>query len=155
MKIQHGDLFAPTSDVDAILIPTNGYIRKDGACVMGRGVAKWSTELWPGIQYELGREIELCGNVVNYLEEREFPNKQICRVYSFPVKHNWWEDADINLITRSAKQVVQRANNAKWGEIWLPAVGCGNGKLSWPDVVKPVLSEILDDKFIVIFRERR
>lgn len=154
MKTKKGDIFKPDSDVDAIFIPTNGTLRKDRACVMGRGTAKWATELWPGIQFDLGREIKANGNIVNYLGMREFQGS-VHHVYSFPVKHNWWEDANILLITRSARQAVDKANTTRFKKLWMPAIGCGNGKLSWPDVVEPTISGILDDRFTVIFWEKK
>ena len=75
-------------------------------------------------------------------EVMEFPV-----ILSFPVKHNWFNNADISLIKRSAKELLD------WSEpfrsIVLPRPGCGNGGLKWEDV-KPVLEPILDGRFHVI-----
>jgi hypothetical protein len=83
-----------------------------------------------------------------------------------PVKHNWWEKADPELIVQSAHEVValadreqalyKRANESnghpervEWANIWMPRPGCGNGRLRWEDV-KPRIEPILDDRFIAV-----
>lgn len=48
-----GDLFASVK-ADAICITTNGWTKKDGSCVMGRGCADEAKKRWPGIEFSLG-----------------------------------------------------------------------------------------------------
>ena len=68
---------------------------------------------------------------------------------SFPVKHNWFENADIKLIEQSANQLVKLADNNNWNKILIPRPGCGNGNLKWSNV-KPVLETIFDDRFHIV-----
>ena len=115
-------------------ITTNGCVRRDGCCVMGRGTAKQALSYYPGIAFALGTRIKAGGNHV-YL----FPEMGI---FSFPVKHHWQEPADLDLIERSAFEVsVLACNRAKAEQFYLPRPGCGNGRLLWKNV-KPVLKSL-------------
>lgn len=75
--------------------------------------------------------------------------------FSFPVKHNWYEHADLKLIERSAKELVDTIDDIfldpddRPPTIYLPRPGCGNGRLKWEDV-KPVIEPYLDDRFVVV-----
>jgi hypothetical protein len=53
-----GDLFKSVR-ADAICITTNGWTKKDGSCVMGRGCADQAKKLWPGIEFTLGEALSL------------------------------------------------------------------------------------------------
>ena len=57
--------------------------------------------------------------------------------FTFPVKHNWYEKADLELIERSAME-LRAILQAKKCRTYIPMVGCGNGGLDWVDV-KPRL----------------
>lgn len=133
-----GNLWTYTADVR--VITTNGTIKKNGECVMGRGCAYEASQKWPDLPKQLGHQIKTYGNKVHYFDE---PN-----LFSFPVKHNWWEKADIDLIKASAYEIQERALRS-WETILMPRPGCGNGNLKWEEV-KPVISHILDDRFHVI-----
>ncbi len=132
-----------TYPANARVITTNGTVKKDGSCVMGRGCALEAKTKFPGIDKELGKLIKLHGNHVRILIW-DHPN-----IWSFPVKHNWWEKADLELIRRSAKELVNIADVGNYTKVVLPRPGCGNGGLKWEDV-KPVIEPILDDRFHVI-----
>ncbi len=63
-----GDLF--DQKVEAICLTTNGFVRKDGKAVMGRGVAAQAVVRWPVLPYILGHKIRHgAGNVVQLLTE--------------------------------------------------------------------------------------
>jgi len=132
-----------TSDPSCILaITTNGFVKNNGECVMGRGIAFTAKNKFPDLPYRLGQLIIQHGNVPFYMPK--------LRLVTFPVKHNWWENADIQLIKRSATKLVQGATRRNITKIILPRPGCGNGKLSWKSTVRPALAPILDDRFYVI-----
>ncbi len=137
-----GDLW--TIKADAKVIPTNGTVRRDGAAVMGRGVALQAKRRHPELEKAFGAFISEYGNHVFYLF---FHNENLM---SFPVKHRWQEKAKLSLIARSCQELVIRVNARHWWKrIALPRVGCGNGGLDWKDV-KPILEEFLNDRFIVV-----
>lgn len=126
------------------MIPTNGAVRADGVCVMGRGLAKQAAERYSEFPYYLGHEIKLFGNHV-YLDR--------CRkMFSFPVKHHWSEPADLKLIARSVEELKELCRHSSLSilktKIYLPRVGCGNGGRDWKEV-KPILRSLSDD-FIVV-----
>jgi len=125
-----------------VVIPTNGFVKNNGECVMGRGLALQAKTKFPEFAKELGTMICDCEGQFVFL----FKHK---RMFTFPVKHKFWEKANLKLIEKSCKELVQLATVNKIETlIYLPTVGCGNGKLSWEDV-KLILEKHLDDKFVV------
>ena len=79
---------------------------------------------------------------------QELPNP----IITFPVKHNWWEKADIDLIVKSCMQLNKCINENGFDKVYLPRPGCGNGQLSWETDVKPVISEVLLKKVIIVWK---
>ena len=128
---------------DAIVITTNGATRKDGAAIMGRGVALQAKQRYPGIEHVLGRLIRERGNHVNVITGN-YP-----RIISFPVKHHWRQRADLKLIAQSAIELAELMDRHSYGHlVALPRPGCGNGRLRWEDV-RSIIRPILDNRFIV------
>jgi hypothetical protein len=126
-----------------IVIPTNGFVKKNGECVMGKGIALQAKEKFPDLPKELGDRIKEFGNRVFTFWKYH--------IITFPVKHNWWERADLGLIEDSTKELQEIFKYNLSGiktPVYLPRVGCGNGKLDWTKV-KPILEKYLDDRFIV------
>lgn len=122
-----------------ICITTNGMVKSNGECVMGRGVAYQATQRFPGIARELGSVIQKYGNHVHVLSNN---------LVSFPVKHHWKDQADPDLIKRSVLELVELFGWHEDARVYLPRPGCGNGRLRWTDV-KPLL-ENLTNQFIVV-----
>lgn len=149
-----GNLWAYPADVR--VITTNGTVKRNGECVMGRGCALEAKQRWPEVPRLLGLHIKnpALGNHVHFLITLSGDGTKVESLYSFPVKHNWNERADIALIRRSAQELVHQMNDLrdrghKRDVIVMPRPGCGNGGLRWEDV-KPILAPILDDRFHVI-----
>lgn len=124
----------------AVCITTNGTVKKNGEAVMGAGLALQSTKIYPQLPKILGQKIQDHGNFVLKLLDSY-------KLFSFPVKHQWWETANIELIRKSAEQLTWLTTDEE--RVYLPRVGCGNGGLIWP-IVRPVLEEILTDKKFII-----
>jgi hypothetical protein len=141
---------------DAICITTNGFVKKNGEAVMGAGIAKEAAKQFPHLPKLLGNTIKVRGNhlavffneISHYNgEEGAISNQDIV---SFPVKHNWFEKADMELIRRSARELMKWADQLPhWERVLLPRPGCGNGKLDWSDV-KREIEPILDDRISVV-----
>lgn len=147
MRYYVGDLFNVAKEGDTICITTNGFVKENGECVMGRGIALIISRV----------KLQNCRTVCKYLGSliKTYGNRCFnlgiwngITLASFVVKHNWWENADIELIKTSCKQIMEMADKWKWSNIYLPQPGCGNGKLNWEDV-KPVIEPLLDDRFII------
>lgn len=131
-----------------IVITTNGTVKANGSAVMGRGVALQAARKFPDLPRAIGQCIRVFGNEV-FIMDRGDPSGGY-RILTFPVKHNWWEKADLTLIEESCKKL-----KATWScpdKVYLVRPGCGNGGLDWKDV-KPILKEYLDDRFIVVERD--
>jgi len=170
MKLIKGNIFKV--DCDALCITTNGYIKKDRTLVMGAGVAKQAKQIWPLISYTLGQLVIHNGNKVQLITSVDKDNgnfdhhfritigefkklrEGIKLLISFPVKHNWWEDADLELIDKSCKELKVIMDKYELKKVILPKPGCGNGRLRWK-VVKLVLDRYFktDNRLFIIDRE--
>lgn len=155
----YGDIWDLAPDYDAVVITTNGYVKKNGEAVLGRGIAKEAKERFPRFAFDLGVAIQKNGNypmAVGYEGTEHW-------VLTLPVKPivgpsgepGWKVSADIELITSSIPkmiEIIDRINTIgdyPITKIIMPRPGCGNGKLKWEDV-KPVIEPLLDDRFTVV-----
>src|SRR3990167_6450372 len=102
MREANGNLWTYPADIR--VITTNGTVKKNGECVMGRGCAAEAKQLFPGIALALGRLIQQHGNHVFLLRQHEGAPL----LYSLPVKHQWMEKADPVLIEQSAHELVEQ-----------------------------------------------
>lgn len=136
---------------DARCITTNGFIKKNGELVMGAGVAGQAQKRWPFLPYKIGQTVKECGNhVFTYNLTEDY--KPITWLIVFPVKHVWYEKADLSLIKRSAEELMDTLDKPEfshWTKVLLPRPGCGNGQLKW-EQVKPVIETVLDDRVVVV-----
>lgn len=162
------DIWQLFGDADAICITTNGFVTRDGRCVMGRGTAWQAKEKFPGIDKLLGKLIRQNGNKVQIVLRTgttdivAFPVKPEKGRYPCPVVTHmqgrfkvgqmvpgWAMKADLAIIERSARELRQLADRMSWKRVVLPRPGCGAGELSWEEV-KPVLERHLDQRFIIV-----
>jgi len=99
MLVQKGDILNPSSGVDAVCIPTNLQLRKDGTAVMGAGLAlaahkKWDLHTDLGILLKLGVKtttiIKRVGNL---------------HIVAVPTKDDWRQLSSIALIKESLKEL--------------------------------------------------
>src|SRR6266550_9558402 len=123
---------------EAYVITTNGFVKNNGECVMGRGCAREAALRWPKLPLALGTCIKFGGNHVHGFHFDE------ALIMTYPVKHHWREAADLALIERSAHELVRMADQQGVREAIMPRPGCGNGRLDWEDVW-PIIEPILDD----------
>jgi hypothetical protein len=154
---------------DLRVITTNGFVKKDGSCVMGRGCAKQAAEKWLELPRLLGMAITKAGNkvhVFHWLQLATFPVKPISeKCHSDKanvVKHmqskfvtgsmvpGWACIANHEIIKTSAIQLANFVNkHPEYKTIVCPRFGCGAGELDW-SVVKNIVAPILDDRFHII-----
>lgn len=135
----------------ARVITTNGFVKANGECVMGRGCAREARDRWPWLAKMLGAIIREDGNHVY-----RFPMDWGSLV-TFPAKPErgpngepgWQARAEPALIERSAAELVRIVDGFDLPWCVLPRPGCGNGGLAWEDV-RPLLEPLLDDRFHVI-----
>ena len=118
-----------TSPHHWVVVTTNGFVKTSGACVMGRGIAREAAKKFPTLPFELGKKIQYDGNKVFVWPEYN--------VITFPVKHAWWEAADLQLIEKSAQALAALFKDRE-DIVYIPKVGCANGKRTWAEV-RPIL----------------
>jgi hypothetical protein len=123
-----------------ICLTTNGLVNKKGEAVLGRGCARQAAEHFPDLPARLGALLAGGGNHVHLLGDG---------LVSFPVEESPWANPDLRLIRRSAEELRAKADLEGWTRIVVPRPGCGGGGLGWPEV-RPLLEDILDDRFMVI-----
>ncbi len=142
MKIINGDIWYFRGQGYPIVITTNGSIKKNGECVMGRGVALDMKERYPTFPTTLGRAIKDHGNRLFYWPAYN--------VITYPVKY-YWNDAEASwaLIQYSAKQLVEVSDKFNLDRVYLVKPGCGCGKLRWEEVER-IIGPILDDRFTIV-----
>lgn len=157
---------------DAICITTNGFVKSDGKCVMGRGCAAQAKKMFPTIDMMLGSHIKSKGNVPGVIGASPYG----WSIVSFPVKPKgvkvatncanlvehmrdnfsvgdiapgWAAKADPVIIQQSAIGLKILTDRNNWKIVILPRPGCGAGELQWEEV-RPILAEVLDDRFYAI-----
>lgn len=166
------DLWSYVGDATIICITTNGIVKTNGEGVMGRGCAKEAADRFPRVPWLLGQSLVTRGNVpwklghiwnasgltpfwpsdVLGFDINQITNIPGSELWTFPVKWHWQHPADTRLIVQSAKLLVYELDRLKREDlVVIPRPGCGNGKLSW-EQVQPLLSPILDDRFILLDR---
>lgn len=117
-------------------IPTTGQTTSAGEAVMTTGIPLEVARKYSGIETDLGRLIASLGNHVHVIRQG---------LVSFPTTQYAWAGPSLQLIQRSARELIELVGGAK---TLLPRPGCGPGELEWARVAE-VLS-ILPDNIIVI-----
>lgn len=143
-----GDLFSNSTIkfADAICVTTNSIVKNTGRAVMGAGCALDAKIKFPDIDLKLGKLIKENGNIVQIILNDPKP------ILSFPTKTIFWEPSKISLIEKSLRELIYLTNHNSWTKVVLPRPGCNNGGLSWLSQIKPILEQILDERFYIISR---
>ena len=136
---------------EAMCVTTNGIVKTDGNAVMGAGIAKQADQIFH-LSNLLGKYLKQYGNRAFNLGRFQRPNGAIFTVFSFPTKHDWKENSDITLICKSCEQLMEMCTKFGITKCYLTPPGCGCGKLNYKTTVRPWISQILDDRFIVVLR---
>lgn len=142
----------PEKPDHAVCVTTNGMIKKSGEAVMGAGIAKEADTRFK-LKYKLADYLQKYGN--RPFNMGVYPNSQvgnIMTIVTFPTKNDWRDKSDMKLIRQSAENLVKLCDKFKITTCYLPPVGCGCGGLDWKTQVEPALENILDDRFIIVFR---
>ncbi|MGL5836842.1 MAG: hypothetical protein ACRC1Z_26970 [Waterburya sp.] len=134
----------PTTPKIALCVTTNGVVKADGQAVMGAGMAKAFTMIYPQLPMVLGQKLAHSGNRVHYL----LTDSNV-HILSFPTKHHWRDSSDLALIENSARSMAELATLKPHCTFILTRPGCGLGRLSW-SVVRNLIAPILPDNCWVI-----
>ncbi len=117
-------------------IPTTGATSGDGSAIMDSGIGAEAVKRFAGIDLDLGRLITSRGNHVHIIRPG---------LISFPTKQYQWSGPSVQVIQRSAAELIALVGAAK---TLLPRPGCGPGELAWEQVAAALAS--LPDNIIVI-----
>lgn len=150
-QLHNGNLFLlPKHIRDAAVVTTNGDIKVNGSLVMGAGIAKYCRDTHAGIDSILGRLVRENGNHAYYLGAFYDRNRQdTVNVISMPTKDHWRNNSDLSLIRRSCKELTAIADKYDILTMYMPPCGCANGHLDYKKQVRPILMDILDDRFCI------
>jgi hypothetical protein len=130
-------------DTDVFMITTNPIIRKDGAVVMGRGIAAQAKERYPTLPYDFADQLKNLHPEVDQRNVGFIGKYEETSIYWFMVKNHWKEEASLNIIRES---VFQLQYGFDWRDIRvdLNFPGIGNGRLNRQSVL-PLLKELPDN----------
>lgn len=146
------DIFNLPQNGEAMCVTTNGIVKADGHAVMGAGIAKQANQYFH-LSERLGKYLTQYGNRAFNLgkyNRNTLNNPAQFTVFSLPTKHHWKDDSDITLICKSCEQLVELCNKFGITKCYLTPPGCGCGNLNYQTTVRPWISMILDDRFIVV-----
>lgn len=154
-EVYNKNIFLMASGKDeAICIDTNYSCKKDGHAVMGKGYCKKANELY-NLSEKLGQYLKMYGNRAFDLGLYSGYGEDVHHVLTFPTKNKWWEKNDINLIKKSAEQIIRICNARQIKKCYLPPVGTMNNGFDYDSIIKPIISNILDDRFIIVFDKKK
>lgn len=144
MLVLNGNVLDYIGKSDIVCVTTNGVVKANGELVMGAGCALAFKKQFPEIPKILGEKIKLKGN-------RPLVAGKVKGTYivSFPTKHHYKDDSDIELIKQSATLLVEIAKYYNAKSIYIPSPGTGLGNLD-KDIVYNELKNILDNRFTVL-----
>lgn len=138
-----GNMWSAYDQADLFLITTNSTLKKNGALVMGRGIARQARDLFPGLDRTLGREIaRRCGNQGEYglLVSPRWP---AAKLGAFQVKGHYSGPASLELIQRSTAELCAWCTEHPNARVELNFPGIGNGRLLKGDVL-PIVGRLPD-----------
>jgi hypothetical protein len=138
----YGDMWSVFHSGNFFCITGNSFLKRNGAVVMGRGIAKVARDKKPGLDLEFGKLIAkdyghlgVYGGVcLNYRP----------RLYLFQVKRHFKAPADLDLIRNSVNVLSGYAELYSNLTFHLNYPGIGNGWLDKADVA-PLLEPLPDN----------
>jgi hypothetical protein len=141
--LERGDMWSIFGKTDMFMITTNPIIRKDGAGVMGAGIAKQFKDRYPEGPFAFGRvrDPKIVGyqGLTNTGYIGTFDGQE---VGFFMVKDHWRQPAKLDIIEDSVTDLLEYVH--KFNRFDLNFPGIGNGKLAREDVL-PLLQELPDN----------
>ena len=139
-----GEMWSVYDEADLFLITTNSTLKRNGALVMGRGIARQARDdRFAGLDLALGQEIaSRCGSMGEYglLVSPRWPT---AKLGAFQVKTHFNQPAQPALIHRSAQALVAWCRMHPQASVCLNFPGIGNGGLLREEVL-PIVAQLPD-----------
>ena len=149
MILERGNMWDVFGKTDLFLITTNPIVRKDGAVVMGRGIASQAKNKFPYLPYHFADRLGvlnlLFGEGECLVDSIGTYEKQL--VGFFMVKDHWRSPADPAIIGRSVQELLDWLSDTPYKRVDLNFPGIGNGKLKREDVL-PIIEQLPDNVHI-------
>jgi hypothetical protein len=134
-----------------VCVTTNGFVKRDGSAVMGRGNALAMAQTIPDLPKLLGQFIKKYGNRVGFIYQKSiiaFPVKPITGTIHNALPHitqkmkfketdtipGFWCKADLTIIETSMTQLNELIKKFNLKEVYLPVPGVNNGQLKFTEV---------------------
>lgn len=133
----------------ATVIPVSCDIEtKTSRAVMGTGLGKRASTMWPEVPIMLGKFLSVGGAHTYVLPIMRQPNAwTVCA----PIKYTMNQKPDADLIGNMAWQLRYLADMYRWERVFLPRLGCGGPRdLDWASEVRPLFKEAFDDRFVIV-----
>jgi len=148
---QTGNMWSAYDDADLFVITTNAAIKRNGALVMGRGIARQARNRFPGLDTALGQQIlSVCGSPSASLRtgQGEYgllvsPRWPTAKLGIFQVKFHYRQAASLDLIRRSTAMLCAWCADHPYTQVALNFPGIGNGRLRREDVL-PIVAQLPD-----------
>lgn len=146
-----GNMWTAFDEATLFLLTTNSTIKRNGALVMGRGIARQARDRFPGLDAALGKQIlSTCGNQGQYglLVSPRWPEArlgafQVKRHYSQPASTSTSLSAGLELIRHSTAVLCAWCTEHPGATIAVNFPGIGSGRLSREDVL-PIIMQLPD-----------
>ena len=150
MRLERGNMWDIFGKTDLFLITTNPIVKKNGAAVMGAGIAKQAALRFPELPFDFGKLLVQTQENYGYINTDIIGVYENQRVGYFMVKEHWAEAAKLDIIAMSVQDLYSSfclGEGDRPYRIDLNFPGIGNGKLKREDVL-PLL-EVLPDNVCV------
>jgi hypothetical protein len=160
------DIFDQIETADAIAIATNCSVDANGINPMSGGMAAAAAYRWSSIPAIYGFLLHILPNVpliIGWVDgDGDFwePNPNLSprfdedtAIVAYPTMRSIMEPASLPLVKRSAELLVELADLHGWTSVCMGRNGCGIGGLDWETQVKPLYTELFDDRFTVMHKE--
>jgi hypothetical protein len=147
--LERGDMWSVFDTTDIFMITTNPVRRKDGAVVMGRGIALEAKERFPRLPFAFGEvldgpavdEAHFSVGFIDHFGEQGTP------VWYFMVKNHWRNPASLSIIEDSVDAIRYIYHNFEGRRVDLNFPGIGNGHLDRESVLR-IIQQLPDNFYI-------
>lgn len=154
------NIFLLPDGPEAAVVTTNSMVKSNGHAVMGAGIAKYARDAFDGFAELLGQLLKKYGNRAYFMGSWHDAHRAAAGlspsvfVATMPTKRDWRDKSDPELIRKSAIELSAIAVRNNLRQLYLPAPGCSNGGLDYATQVRPVISQVMDDRFTVCLPSR-
>lgn len=159
MNIIQANIVELWAQGNVVCVTTNGFVKKSGEAVMGRGNALAMAQAIPELPLLLGNFIKKYTNRVGFIYAKSvinFPVKPSYGNYNdllthIQKRHNrtdtkipgFWCKAQPSIIEKSISQLNDLIIKFNLEKVYLPIPGVNNGQLKYQDI-KPILEKVSD-----------